>query len=288
MVHVPAGTFQRDATPANTSYVSAFYMSSYEITREQFKEIMGFDPSTIADSPATDCPVEKVSWYQAIVFCNRLSIREGREPVYTINGSTDPYDWGDIPTALGSAWDSVICDMNADGYRLPTEMEWRWAAMGATKDSRSGDIVGGVNINGYTKGYAGSTEAGTGTVNIGNYVWYQMNSGVGGTSTLPHTSHPVGTKLPNELGIYDMCGNVWEWCWDRNDGGTILLDTGSLINYTGWSGVAEYRIFVGGNTDESLTHLTVQDRSASNQREPFNAAYSWVGFRVARSAGENY
>lgn len=293
MVHVPAGTFDYDdttTTPTCRIYVSAFYMSSCEITREQFKEIMGFDPSGVADSPTTDCPVDRVSWFQAIVFCNRLSIREDREPVYTINGSTDPDDWGSVPTTnidpTYAAWNSVICNMNADGYRLPTEMEWRWAAMGATKDSRSGDIVGEVNTNGFTKGYAGSIESVTIPVNIGNYVWYYENSGLNGTSAAPRTSHPVGTKLPNELGLYDMSGNVWEWCWDKTNTSDLFSPTGNLINYTGLSGTA-YRIIVGRNVDENYDVMLVQNRTASSSRFEYNTM-TWVGFRVARSAGSNY
>jgi len=279
MVHVPAGTFQRDATPANTSYVSAFYMSSYEITREQFKEIMEFDPSSTSISTTTDCPVQMVNWYHAIAFCNRLSIREDREPVYTINGSTDPDDWGSVPIVADATWDAAICDMNADGYRLATEMEWRWAAMGATKDCISGDIVGGINILGYAKSYSGSTESGSCIVNIANYAWNSSNSG--------SINHPVGTKYPNELGLYDMSGSVWEWCWDWNDGNPTGFPAGHLSNYTGVAGTSR-RTFLGASYAEPFSSVSFQlfDRQYIS-RFPTDFADA-VGFRVVRSAGENY
>ena len=151
-------------------------------------------------------PVTKVNWYQAIYFCNILSMKESLTPAYTITNCTNPTNWDSIPTSEDSTWDSVTCNFSANGYRLPTELEWMWAAMGATSDARSSDIVGGVNTGGYSKGYAGSTEAGGAQVNINNYAWTSQND--------DYNTEPVGTKLPNELGLYDMSGNVFQWCWD--------------------------------------------------------------------------
>jgi formylglycine-generating enzyme required for sulfatase activity len=154
----PAGKFQYDGNAADICTISsAFHMSEYDITGAQFAAVTGLsDPSYF---PAvTQHPVEAVSWYAAIVFCNDLSIKEGLTPAYTISGSTTPSVWitaagGSIPTTDNPTWDAVTADWNASGYRLPTEMEYMWAAMGAYSDSRPGDIVGGINTGGYNKSF---------------------------------------------------------------------------------------------------------------------------------------
>jgi sulfatase modifying factor 1 len=197
--YVPAGTFQRDSDPGNTSTVSAFRMSEYEIDRVQFYAIMGKDPSDTEYSSFIYDPVQMANWYHAIAFCNKLSIAEGLTPVYSVSTVSDweALAYASIPDGPDVDWNEAAADWDADGYRLPTEMEWMWAAMGAdTADP------GAINTTGYSKVFAGST----GTNNIGDYAWYSSNSG--------GTTHPSGGKSPNELNLYDMSGNVSEWCWD--------------------------------------------------------------------------
>jgi formylglycine-generating enzyme required for sulfatase activity len=268
MIPVPAGTFQRDATVTNTSTVSAFSMSETEITRAQWTTVTGLpDPSDPEHATGTDDPVRQTNWYQALVFCNTLSLREGLTPVYTVKGSTDPDDWGTVPTEDGdTSWDPAIADWSADGYRLPTEMEWMWAAMGAT--SGLGDHTSGVFTNGYLKGFAGDPDpAATGGA-IDDYAWYSADSG--------DVTHPVGTKLPNELGLYDMSGNMWEWCWDWWDY-PDPYPSGSLTDYPGPASGAG-RVGRGGAWDGDAPYCSVAFRGDGFP----NGQYVNVGFRVVR------
>lgn len=193
MVEVPAGSYQRDASSTNVSVVvSSFWISRYEITMEQFVAVTGRENPSPAFADIQDAPVQNCSWCLAIVFCNRLSMAEGLTPVYTKNGTTDPDGWGTIPTDISDAWDDVVPNWDADGYRLPTELEWMWAAMGATSDRSNGYDGVGKNTTGYLKGYAGSAEAGSAQVSLGSYAWYYSNSGTGGSSSNRKT-HTVGT-----------------------------------------------------------------------------------------------
>ena len=191
-VFVQGGTFpmgsssgESDEKPVHNVTVSSFYIGKTEVTQAQWKAVMGNNPSYFKGD---NRPVECVSWYDAIVFCNKLSKMDKKTPVYSVNGKTDPDTWGYTPCQGDSISGTITMNTGASGYRLPTEAEWEYAAWGGNK----------------RKGYKYS-----GSDNLGTVAWYDDNSG--------YETHNMATKAPNELGLYDMSGNVWEWCWDWYD-----------------------------------------------------------------------
>ena len=240
-VEIPAVSISGSETwtPASNVFVSgrkleiaSLYMSDHPVTRGEYKAVMGIDPSTAkaydkdgneltGDDNVKNNPVNFVSWYDALVYCNTLSIKEKLTPCYAIDGKTHPSEWGAVPTEKDSTWDAAICDFTADGYRLPTEAEWEWAARGGKS---------------YT--YAGSDD-------VNDVAWWSGNTNKSGT-------RDVKTKKANTYGLYDMSGNVWEWCWDWYGGiSSETPDTGSdsgsdrCYRGTSWYDYSEYaRVFI--------------------------------------------
>ncbi|MDR1248816.1 MAG: InlB B-repeat-containing protein [Treponema sp.] len=245
---VPPGSFQYNATAGNVATVTkAYWMGETEVTQELYEAVMGYNPSALPDTPASGetqnkRPVENLTWYDVIEFCNKLSQADGREPVYTLADRT-PAE-GHITGATVSA------DLNKNGYRLPTEMEWMWAAMGA-------DTTEQPNTSGYLKGYAGSAEEADGQANIGDYAWYNGNSKILIEGTETTVTHEVGKKLPNELSLYDMSGNVDEWLWDWGNSTAL---SGELTDYRGLES-ATYKGRRGGRFNGNATSVKVMTRS---------------------------
>lgn len=157
------------------------YVSETEINQKSYERIMSSNPSQHSGS---DLPVDSISYYEAIYFCNKLSLREGRTPCYALKGETDVRKWGSIPKARSSLWASITCNFDADGYRLLTVEEWEFFANGGVK-RQSGN-------------YAGSRE-------IDSVAWYLDNSG--------ESSAPCGLKEKNPCGLRDMCGNLSEYVY---------------------------------------------------------------------------
>lgn len=242
---VPGGKFQRDNIVTNTSTVSSFQTAINEVTQQQYMAVTGLaNPSSTI---GMQTPVQTLSWYAALAFCNRLSILEGLTPAYTISGSTNPTVWGAVPTAFSNAWSKATCNWTANGYRLNSEDEWQWAAMGAA-DAR-------------TKAFAGSD----GTNNILDYAWFSLNSSA--------VLQPSAKKLVNELGLYDMSGNMFEIIWDR--AGTA---TGARIDYHGPT-TGTSRIVRGGDYTRVALYQTVA--YSIRTLTPYTG-YANVGFRISR------
>jgi formylglycine-generating enzyme required for sulfatase activity len=288
LIYIPAGNVPSIRIDYNGNSddfctIPAIHMSSNDITRQEWVNVTGLpDPSDLSVSSGMNDPVQNVNWYMAVYFCNKLSIKEGLVPVYSIivNGEADtnPDYWlkilgGTFPNNFpvsgnNAAWDAVKANWSASGYRLPTEMEWLWAAIGATRDSRRSDFSAtGMSTNGYNKGYAGSREPGASCSNISLYAWINKSTG----------THAVGLLLPNELGLYDMSGNVFQWCWDWHGSDSY---TGGALTDPAYNGAASgtLRVIRGGCWFNDANYATVAYRY---DYEPYIQHYD-IGFRVVR------
>lgn len=262
-VLIPAGTFQMGSEKGydNTKPVhqvtitKPFYMGKYEVTQAEYEKYCSYGSSSPSSykGDGENYPAYYVSWYDALVYCNKRSIAEGLTPCYSISGNTDPKKWGTVPTLSDSTWNAVVCDWNANGYRLPTEAEWEYAA-------RAGDNT-----------VDSLTYSGTSNVNeLGEYAWYTSNS--------KSKTHEAGTKSPNEFGLYDMSGNVWEWCWNWfTDSYDTEAEGGS--DPTGTSS-GSYRVSRGGCWGRNSYDCAVSCRSSNYP----NGRFIDLGFRVVRAS----
>lgn len=265
----------------------AFYMCDHEVTQKEYQDIMGANPSKFKNNPdkgeiQENRPVERVCWFDAIEYCNKRSIKEGLTPCYKANDSTDTSKWGIEPTAdtgkwgrkptmtiskeynytrSTSTWFDVECDWNANGYRLPTNLEWEYAASAGNNLDK--DV------------YSGTDDESK----LADYAWYIRNS--------RNKTHEVKKKKPNAFGLYDMSGNVEEWCWG-NEG----CDYASNL-HGGYWGVKNGRYWKVGNGKDGIMTLQSMDPGWTVPEQfyvldvkyqlPYKYATACFGFRVVRT-----
>lgn len=237
-----------DELPEHNVTLNPFYFGKHEVTQAEYAQYL--QPAidwSIYYGLGDDYPAYNVSWYDILKYCNLRSLAEGLTPVYSISGSTNPADWGEVPSSSNSTWDAAICNWNANGYRLPTEAEWEHAARSAISDP---DL------------YSGSD-------NVSAVAWYEDNSG--------GITHPVCTKAPNYLGLHDMSGNVLEYCWDWYS--SSYYSSSPSNNPTGpESGLS--RVVRGGSWNLFAADCRTVRRRSTYQ---YSRASSF-GFRVVRSS----
>lgn len=209
---IPAGSFAMGdsvdgnprALPVHTVQVSAFYMAKYLVTKTDWDAVRtwglihGYTDLPTGEGKALNHPVQTVTWYDTVRWCNARSEKEGLTPCYTLSGAV-------YRTTTFNAY-AVVCNWSANGYRLPSEAEWEKAARGGLSGKRFpwGDTISQSQANFYSS----SVESFNVSPTWGLHPIYH-------TGSMPYTS-PVGSFAPNGYGLYDMAGNVWEWCWDFN------------------------------------------------------------------------
>ena len=266
---IPAESFQMGqdgfATPVHSVYVRAFYMAKYETTKELWDSVRawggdnGYTDLAAGNgsyaSKGANHPVHSITWYDMVKWCNARSQKENLTPCYTVSGAT-------YKTGQNSA---VVCNFAASGYRLPTEAEWEKAARGGLsgKNFPWGDTITHSQANYYSS----SSYAYDVSSTRGYHPTY-------GTGSAPYSS-PVGSFAPNGYGLYDMAGNMWEWCWDWYG----YYTAGSQTDPRGASS-GSGRVFRGGG----WYYYAYYCRAAFRYYRNPTGSNSIIGFRLARSS----
>ena len=242
MIDIEGGTFQmgseekNDSSPVHNVTVSTFQMMRTEVPQWLYTAVMGKEGEEIR-TKGDNFPVDRISWDKAVAFCNKLSIIAGLTPCYSGKGR------------------ATTCNFNANGYRLPTEAEWEYAARGGKNNSPFK--------------YSGSDT-------IDEVAWYRGNA--------KNKISEVAKKAPNALGLYDMSGNVCEWCWDLYNGNyenvKIQKDPTGFIPENP-EGYYSKRIIRGGTYLDSREYLTVWYRENTDNDNMPNDGFT--GFRLVRS-----
>ena len=213
MVEIPAGKIEMRDDRIKTTWtveVNSFLLAPVPVTKALYFSML---QKTVEPSVSLQTPIVNVSWTDAIQFCNLLSRHSGFKECYSLSNDGE----------------RVICNWEAEGYRLPTEAEWQYACKAGTVGYRYGEL--------------------------NEIAWYQGNS--------EDMIHEVGEKLPNMWDLYDVLGNVWEWCWDLYDEKVY----------------GSYRVFRGGSWAEEARGCGATCRRRSHPTFRIDD----LGFRLARS-----
>lgn len=241
MVGIKGGTFTM-GSPANEIsrgkeeiqrqvILDAFFIGKHTVTQKEFQDVMGSNPSNFNGD---NLPVENVTWFEAVLFCNALSEKQGLTPAYFVSGSGETT--------------SVTWNREADGYRLPTEAEWEYACRAGTVTPFST----GVNITTDQANY------------YGNYPYNDAPRG-----RYRETTVPVGSLVANPWGLHEMHGNVWEWCWDWYG----EYAAGAQTNPAGAES-GTFRVNRGGGWNDFGRHLRSAYRAAHNpSNRTFNLGF---------------
>jgi formylglycine-generating enzyme required for sulfatase activity len=267
---IPAGSFQMgnalsasgdgysDEVPLQTVHVSEFYMEKNLVTKAQWDEVRawglnnGYTDLPMGAGSAPNHPVQAINWYAVVKWCNARSKKEGLSECYTVSGA--------VYMTYSVNESEVVCNMSASGYRLPTEAEWEKAARGGLSGKR---FPWGDTINHSCANYYNST------------YFFESPQKAGYHPVYAPGSSPVGSFPANGYGLYDMAGNVWEWCWDRYGSyvsGTVNDPTGPVSG--------SRRVARGGSWNFGAGLCRVA------YRHDCRPSYSsdCIGFRVARSS----
>ena len=234
----------------------------YLTTQKMWLEVMENNPSGFKGD---NRPVETVSWWEALEYCNKLSEKYGLEPVYELSKSSEG-------TLMIKELEGKIVSpdkanfKNTEGFRLPTEVEWEWFARG-----------GQVAIEQGTFNYIYS-----GSNNIDEVAWYYENIGKFDDAS----TQEVGLKKSNQLGLYDCSGNVWEWCYDTiefdENGDYKNIKNGNLYMYEAFDLSNTYRRMKGGSWGNGNKDCAIFHRGC-NQAINVKEYFRYFGFRIVRT-----